>query len=212
MRVLKYGLFACLTFFAAACSAADNASAYQLGKDYKQVSDIQKPDDPKKIAVEEFFCYCCPHCFHADPSIEDWRQHAAKDVTFARVPNSLGRADGKVLQQAYYIAQTMNILDKVHIPLFKAIHEQHEPMSSLESVRALFVEQAGIKPGDFDSLAGSFVIDSEVRQADAEAQTYQVTSVPTLIVGGKYVVNGAAPELPKLLDFLVDKVRKERKA
>ena len=220
MRTFKHGpqaflaalLGGLLAVYATACSAATgSADAYALGKDYHQVPDPQRPDDPKKVQVEEFFCYCCPHCFHADPGIEEWRKHAAGDVSFRRVPNSLGRPDGKVLEQAFYIAQTMGILDKVHTPLFKAIHEQGFPMSSLDSVRDLFVEQAGIKPTDFDSLSSSFVIDSEVRNADEEAQTYQVTSVPTVIVGGKYMVNGATPDLGKVLDFLVDKVRKERK-
>jgi protein dithiol oxidoreductase (disulfide-forming) len=220
MRKLKHGPQAFLTALlggllavcATACSAATgSADAYTLGKEYRLVPEPQKPDDPKKVVVEEFFCYCCPHCFHADPGIEEWRKHLAGDVSFRRVPNSLGRPDGKVLEQAFFIAQTMGILDKVHTPLFKAIHEQGFPMSSLDSVRDLFVEQAGIKPADFDSLSSSFVIDSEVRNADEEAQTYQVTSVPTVIVGGKYMVNGASPDLAKLLDFLVDKVRKERK-
>jgi thiol:disulfide interchange protein DsbA len=221
MRKLKHGpqsflgvlLGGFLAVYATACSAASgSAEAYTLGKEYHPVPAAQKPDDPRKIAVEEFFCYCCPHCFHADPGIEEWRKHLAGDVAFSRVPNSLGRPDGKVLQQAYYIAQTMGILDKVHTPLFKAIHEQGFPMNTLDSVRDLFVEQAGIKPADFDSLASSFVIDSEVRSADEQAQTYQITSVPTVVVGGKYMVNGASPDLGKILDFLVDKVRKERKA
>src|SRR5579872_6118358 len=88
---LAAALGSVLAFYATACSAATGSDPYTLGKEYHQVAEPQKPDDPKKIAVEEFFCYCCPHCFHADPGIEEWRQHAAGDVAFKRVPNSLGR-------------------------------------------------------------------------------------------------------------------------
>jgi thiol:disulfide interchange protein DsbA len=207
--LLKLGLPLALGLFAVACHAGV-APAFQAGKDYKLVPQPQTPDDPKKIAVEEFFCYCCPHCFHVDPMIEQWRKHLPADVIFTRVPNSLGRPDGEVLARAFYIAQTLNILDKVHKPLFDAIHVQGFPMSSLDSVRDLFVAQAGITPAQFDQASSSFVVDTDLRRADALAQTYQISSVPTLVVGGKYEVSGGRDDLIKVVDFLIDKVRQER--
>lgn len=208
-RPIRRVLFAFFAAFAAACSAA-NAPDYQLGKQYNAVPQPQAPADPKKIEVDEFFCYCCPHCFHIDPAIEDWRKHLPADVSFKRVPNSLGREDGKVTQQAFFVAQTLGALDKVHRPMFEAIHEQHQVITSLDQVRPIFV-QAGVKPADFDGTAGSFVVDTAIRQADAEAATYQVYSVPSIIVGGKYIVVGGADDTLKIVDFLIDKVRKERR-
>ncbi|HZU75893.1 MAG TPA: thiol:disulfide interchange protein DsbA/DsbL [Dehalococcoidia bacterium] len=206
---LKLGLPLLLGLFAAACHAGA-APAFQLGKDYKRVPQVQTPDDPKKIAVEEFFCYCCPHCFHVDPMIEAWRKRLPADVVFERVPNTLGRPDGEVLARAFYIAQTLNISDKVHKPLFDAIHVQGFPMSSLDSVRDLYVAQAGITPAAFDQASSSFVVDTDLRRADALAQTYRISSVPTLVVGGEYEVSGGRDDLIKVVDFLIDKVREER--
>jgi len=210
MRLLKPGLLLGLfSLFATACSA-DSSPAYALGKQYRLVSQVQAPDNPKRISVEEFFWYGCPHCFHLEPEVNSWLEHKPADVDFVRVPNTLGRDIGVVHQRAFYIAVALGILDKTHEALFEAIHQQGFPMSSLESIRDLYVEKAGIVPGDFDAISNSFVVDGNMRQADAAALTYGITGTPTIVVGGKYIVD-AQENMFKVVDFVVDKVRKERK-
>jgi len=216
MRTLKNflagGLLATLTLFSVACSAADSAPSgdFQLGRDYTEVPSPQKPADPKRITVEEFFWYGCPHCFALEPTVETWLKTKAADVDFIRVPNTLGRPEGEVHARAFYIAQTLGILDKTHKALFEAIHVQHQQMSSLEAIRELYVAVAGIKPADFDGIAASFVVDSGMRRGEAQARTYVIRSVPILIVGGTYAVPGS-PTAAKTVDFLIDKIRKSRK-
>lgn len=216
MRTLKNfvagGLLATLALFSVACSAADStapAGDFQAGRDYTEVPVPQKPADPKRITVEEFFWYGCPHCFALEPTVEAWLKTKPADVDFIRVPNTLGRPEGEVHARAFYVAQTLGILDKTHRPLFAAIHDQHQPMSSLESIRELYVAVAGIKPADFDGVAASFVVDSGLRRGDAQARTYVIRSVPILIVGGTYAVPGS-PIALKTVDFLVAKIRKSR--
>ncbi len=211
MRLLKQGLLlGFFSLFAAACSAADSDSTYALGKQYRQVGTVQKPDNAKRISVEEFFWYGCPHCYHLEPEINKWLEHKPADVDFVRIPNTLGRPIGELHERAFYIAQTLGILDKTHEPLFSAIHGQGFPMSSLESIRDLYVEKAGIKPQDFDGIANSFVVDSDMRRADDLAISYGITGTPTVVVGGKYLVD-AQNDMFKVVDFVIDKVRKERK-
>lgn len=208
-RCVHAAAFAFFAAFVADCSAA-SAPDYQLGQQYNLVAQPQPPADPKKIEVEEFFCYCCPHCFHADPSIEEWRHHLPADVSFKRIPNSLGRDDGKILQQAFYVAQVLGVSEKVHRPLFEVENVQRQSVTSLDQLRQIFTESAGVKPADFDGTASSFMVDTDVRQADTEAMSYEISSVPSVVVGGKYVVVGAPDDLLKIVGFLIDKVRKER--
>jgi thiol:disulfide interchange protein DsbA len=213
MRLLKSLLFAGLAVFAVACSAStDSAGTYELGKQFQVVREPAAPADPKHISVEEFFCFCCPHCYAVDPAIEAWRKKKAADVDFVFVPNTLGRPDGEVQARAFYIAQALGVEDKIHLPLFQAIHEQRMPMASLPEMRALFNSVAGVKPEDFDQLSSSFVVDANLRKSEAAARSYGIASTPTIVVGGKYSVAGGSPELTKIIDFLVDKVRKERKS
>lgn len=205
-RLLKTGLFAVLSIFAVACHAGDPVE----GKNYRAVANPVKPDDPKRITVEEFFWYGCPHCYHLEPEVEAWLKTKPADVDFVRVPNTLGRPIGELHQRAFYIAQALGILDKTHRPLFDAIGAQGFPMSSLESIRDLYVEKGGIKPADFDAIAHSFVVESNMHRADDEAMAYGITGTPTFVVGGKYVVDAQEGVL-KVVDFVVAKVRKERK-
>jgi thiol:disulfide interchange protein DsbA len=208
MRLLKHGLFAAaLSLFAVACHASD---AYSEGKNYRQVGTPQKPTDPKRITVEEFFWYGCPHCYHIEPEVEAWLKTRGADVDFVRIPNTLGRPIGELHERAFYIADTLGILDKTHKPLFDAIHGQGFPMSTLESIRDLYVEKAGITPAQFDGIAHSFVVDSSMRRADDLAMTYGITGTPTFVVGGKYAVD-AQDGVLKVVDFVIAKVRKERK-
>jgi len=214
MRTLKNlvagGLLAVVSLFSAACSAADTGSAsFQAGRDYSELPSVQKPADPKRISVEEFFWYGCPHCYTLDPALETWLKTKPADVDFARVPNTLGRPEGEVHSRAFYIAQTLGILDKTHKPLFDAIHVQHQSMTDLGSIRALYVAAAGIKPADFDGVATSFVVDSAMRRAEAQARTYVIRSVPNIIVGGQYSVP-STPNTFKVLDYLLAKIRKDR--
>ena len=208
---LSGGLLAVAALFSSACSAADTGSsgAFQAGKDYTEVPSAQKPADPKRITVEEFFWYGCPHCFALEPQVEQWSATKSADVDFSRVPNTLGRPEGEVHSRAFYIASTLGILDKTHKPLFEAIHVQHQSMNDLASIRALYVATAGIKPSDFDGVASSFVVDSGMRRAEALARTYVIRSVPNVIVGGRYVV-ASQPNTFKVVDYLIDKIRKER--
>ena len=207
MRLLKHGLLAAtLSLFAVAC----NADEYTAGKNYRPVTTAQKPDDPKRITVEEFFWYGCPHCYHLEPEVEAWLKTKPADVDFVRIPNTLGRPIGEMHERALYIAQALGILDKTHKPLFDAIGAQGFPMSTLESIRDLYVEKAGITPAQFDGIAHSFVVDSNMRRADDLAVSYGITGTPTFVVGGKYAVDAQEGVL-KVVDFTIAKVRKERK-
>ena len=180
------------------------------GSDYKLVHQPSPPPNPKHILVEEFFWYGCPHCFHADPIIAEWRAKKAADVDFTRLPLTLGRQGGEAQVRAYYVAQTLGIEEKTHRPMFDAIHLQGKAMATQEETRALFEQVADVKPAQFDALYTSFAIDGDYHMAENKAMQYGVMSVPTIVVGGKYSMNAGQPDTAARINFLVDKVRTER--
>lgn len=206
-------LFLAVSLLPLACGA--QPLAYQEGKQYAKVKQAAAPADAKRVGVEEFFWYGCPHCFAADPSVEAWKAKKPEYVDFQRIPATLGRADGEVHARAFYIAESLNVLDKTHPALFSAIHVRKQPMASLADLRKLYGDAAGVKPDDFDKATSSFMVDSRLRRADQLMKTYQLTSVPTLVVGGKYVTNatmaGGMDKMMSVVSFLVEKVRQERK-
>lgn len=208
------GLLLALSLSPLACGA-QALNSYTEGKEFKKVREPVAAADLKRVTVEEFFWYGCPHCFHLDPIIEAWKAKKPADADFSRVPATLGRPDGELHQKAFYIAEALGVSEKIHKPLFAAIHENHQPMNTVDQIRALFEREAGIKPADFDRATSSFLVDSRTRRAQQLAISYGITSVPVVIVGGKYITSAAMAGTPEkamqVVDFLVEKVKKERK-
>lgn len=206
-------LLAVFALLPLACGA--QPLAYQEGKQYAKVKQEAPVADAKRVSVEEFFWYGCPHCYAADPSVDAWKAKKPEFVDFQRVPATLGRADGEVHARAYYIAETLGVLDKTHTPLFSAIHLRKLTMGNLADIRKLYGEVAGVKAEAFDQASSSFMVDSRLRRADQLMRSYQLTSVPTLVVGGKYVTNatmaGGMDKMMQVVNFLAEKVRQERK-
>lgn len=206
------------------CSAATSGEQFRQGVQYTLVPQKVAPNDPKKIRVQEFFWYGCPHCYRLDPLITAWAAKLPKDVVFERVPNTLGRAIGQVHERAFYIAKVLGILAKTHKPLFDAIHRDGLPMGNLSDIRELYVRVAGITPPQFDDASSSFIVDTDIRRADQLAQDFGVVSVPTVVVGGQYLTNGEIAgtgikditehqgfeKMLKVASFLIDKVRAQR--
>ena len=218
-------LFAAVLMATSQFAVAATESEYVEGRHYQVVPMPSAPTDPKKIRVEEFFWYGCPHCYRLDPTIIAWAKKQPADVDFIRVPNNLGHEAGMVHERAFYIAQLLGIEDQIHRPFMDALVRDRMPLVTLASVRDFFVQTAHIKPEDFDGAANSFIVEANMRRADQEAMDYRITSVPTLVIGGKYLTDISQPgimdarlgetelygRMMKVVDFLVDKVRSERK-
>lgn len=204
---------------------AHAADGYAVGQFYVPVKQLSQSDTGKKITVQEFFWFGCPHCFRLDPLITAWSQRLPKDVEFERVPNNLGNPYGVIDEKAFYAAKLLGIEEKIHTPLFNAIHVQHLPLTSEAAVRDFIVKTAGIKPEDFDAAYNSFEVDANTRRADQLAIDDGILSVPSLVVGGEYKIDIGLPGfraaggdekshyqlMLKVADYLIDKVRAERK-
>ncbi|MFT4045690.1 MAG: thiol:disulfide interchange protein DsbA/DsbL [Solimonas sp.] len=214
-RRLLRGLFAAaLSLSAFACSAADSAK-FEEGKQYQPVREATAPADPKRIEVAEFFWYGCPHCYAFEPTLHDWEQkRKPADVDLVRYPNSLGHPIGLLHAKAFYTEQALNLFPKLHQPLFDAIHNDPRELGSEQALAALFQQKAGISADVFAGTFDSFVVDAQVNKAELLARSYGVTSTPTLVIGGRYMTGpataGGLDQTIAVIEFLVDKVRKER--
>lgn len=222
----KFALFFGLLLGLSSWAAVALPVPYEAGQQYLRVPMPVPPGNPKKIRVQEFFWYGCPHCYHADPMIEAWSKKLPKDVVFERVPDTLGSEIGKRDQRAFYVAKTLGIVNKIHVPLFEAIHKYDEHIATMDDLRDFFVRHAGITPQQFDQTAASFTVASDMRRADQLASDYQVMGVPTFVVGGKYLTNGRFASTGRsdltedqsfkamldVVDYLINKVRLQREA
>lgn len=214
MRNLLRGAFAALALLVFTASVQAKDETYQRGKHYATVAKASKPTDPKRVEVAEFFWYACPHCYAFDPVVERWKKTKAPDVDFVRYPATMGRPDGRLHAKAFYTAEVLNVFSQVHPAMFAAMHKQRQPLNNEAQISALFNRETGVMPDVFASAFNGFAVDSRARKAESLALEYGLTSVPILVIGGKYttsaVMAGGFEESLKVADFLVEKIRQER--
>ena len=162
--------------------------AYVEGQHYEKLVPQQPVQSGDKIEVLEIFWYGCLHCYHFEPFLEKWLSSKADDVEFRRMPGVF-RNDWVPHARAYYTAETLGVLDKIHSPLFQALHKQHRQVTDQKSLADFFVEQ-GVARDKFDSTYNSFAIDSKTRQAKTMSREYGIAGVPSVIINGKYRSSG----------------------
>lgn len=151
---------------------------------YKELPAPQPTRTDNKIEVLEIFWYGCPHCYQFEPTIEKWLTEKASYIEFVRMPGVLGK-NWLPHARAYYVAEKLGILDKIHDSMFTAIHKEKRQIIDVESIREFFVEQ-GVNGEVFDEAYQSRDIEESVRYAFTMGQRYQLTGVPAVIINGKY--------------------------
>ena len=141
---------------------------FHEGTEYQALATPQPTSSDDKIEVLELFWYGCPHCFHLEPELNAWLKHKPDDVVFVRVPAVLGPS-WELLARAYYTADLLGALDKIHEPLFEHIHNERKLIRNASELKAFFVQQ-GVSEADFDKTFNSFAVVTMTNRA-REART-----------------------------------------
>jgi len=184
------------------------SAEFKEGKDYRRLSTPVPTATGDKIEVVEIFWYGCPHCFHLESKINGWVTNKPENVAFMRLPADLGRQVGRTHARAFYTAEALGVLDKIHEPLMQAIHVKKQPLNTKAQLAQFFAEQ-GVDKKDFEEAFNSFQVDTEVRRSQKLVRSYRVGSVPTIVVNGKYIVDSALAGSPdkifEVVNYLIDK-------
>ncbi len=179
------------------------------GVHYKKITPIVGTSDSSKIEVLELFSYGCPHCNSFEPPMQAWLKSKPANVVFGRRPVSFGRQVWANYAQAYYTAETLEALDKVHSAMFDAIHKDKNKLSNVDAIRKLFIKN-GVSGDDFESAFYSFAVDARLRRDQRTLAKYQGNSVPTMIVNGKYRIDSSMTghsndQMLEVVNFLIKK-------
>ncbi len=182
---------------------------YVAGTDYDVINPPVRAVDPATIEVAEFFWYGCSHCYSFEPLIEPWKKKLPADVTFRGVP-AVWQERMELHAKAFYTAEALGVLDKMHPVLFQAMNVDRKPLASQKEIGALFVAN-GVSEEDFNKAFTSFGVGSQVRQAIAAAKAAQITGTPALMVNGKYHISGrkagSQADMLKVAEYLIEKER-----
>lgn len=200
-----------LVFSLSAC-AQDASSEYQEGKHYEVLDQAVRTTDPSKIEVAEVFAYSCSHCFDFEPLLHAWEKKQSADVYLAQT-HALWNPQMEPLVRGYYTSIALKVKDKTHMAIFNALHLERKQLVTAEQW-ADFFSAYGVDRAKALSTFNSFGVTSQIKQAEARARGYKVTSTPEMVVEGKYRVSsrlaGGHAEMLKVVDFLVAKSRAER--
>ena len=196
--------------------AAGARPAYRLGVHY----DLIEPSgrvfsrDPGRIEVVEMFWYGCRSCYAIQKVLADWRRRQGDAVDFFRLP-AVSEEAMLPLARAFYAARQLGVLERVHIPLFTAIHGFRRPLTD-EPALARFFEEQGVAPAEFARAYRGTEVADGIRRSRIMGKRYGIRGVPTLVVDGRYRVDASqvsgAPQLIDVLDFLVSLEKGARRA
>jgi thiol:disulfide interchange protein DsbA len=180
---------------------------YTQRQNYEKITPEVTTHSDGKIEVVEVFWYGCNHCYAFEPHIEKWLKTKPDNVVFRRVPGVFSQ-QWVPHARAFYAAQALGVSDKIHTPLFEAIHGLDQQIGDEDSLAAFFAKY-GVTDADFREAYNSFSVDTKTRQAMTASKDYGISGVPSVIVNGKFRTSarlaGSFEEMLKITDALVDK-------
>ena len=178
------------------------------GVQYQKVIPPQPTSTGERIEVVELFWYGCPHCFQFEPELDKWLETKPDDVELVRIP-AVFNPRWRLHAQAFYTAETLGVMDKIHHALFEALHVKKRRLNNEGQLQEFFAEN-GVSAEDFKNTFNSFAVYSKVRRAEDLTRRYGISGVPAMVVNGRYrtdgpMANGHAGML-RVVDHLIEQV------
>lgn len=203
---MKHLVLSAMTVSVMAMSGLANAAEpFVAGKDYTVLSNPGKVEKPGMIEVREFFWYGCPHCYRLEPYVASWLASKPANINFVRSPAAMNPV-WEQNARGYYAVDLMGLTNKVHKPLFDAIHQKNQRLFDQKSLTN-FYQGYGVDSNKFNAMFNSFAVSGKIAQSKQLAQAYQLDGVPALVVNGKYVVKGEDQKVIQVVNYLINKER-----
>jgi thiol:disulfide interchange protein DsbA len=189
--------------------AAAATHADELG--YELIDPAQNTSvEAGQVEVIEFFWYGCPHCYRLEPSMQAWLEEKPENVVFKRVAPPLNK-NWENHARAFYAAEALGVTEKLHQPLFDALHKDKKRLFDKDDL-ADFAAEQGIDRDKFRKTMDSFAVSGQLNRATQLARAYRLGGVPAVVVDGKYKTSGTlAGTYPRMVE-IIDELAKEELA
>ena len=201
--------------------ADTDTAAPTVNYKYKEGTHYQRlvPSQPTigaadKIEVAEFFWYGCQHCYSFEPTINRWDAEKPANVRFVRVPamwNEVLVLHAKLFYTEEVLVRNGVIKDAegFRSAVFDEYHNRNNRLLTEPTIKRLFA-RFGVSEQDFDKTWNSFEVSQKMRVAADLSKRYSISSVPAIIVNGKYRTGGAeAGGYPALIEVIDELVARE---
>ena len=185
-------------------------SSNVFAQKYVQIS-TEKQQESKDIIIYEFFWYGCPHCYNLEPTMDRIEADLEKDTKVVKLPVAL-RDSWIPHAKLYYALKQMDKIDQVHNLIFEEIHLEDNRLNT-EQQMIDFLGKHGIDTNKFIEKYNSFGTEARIKKASNLAKKYQIDSVPTIIINGKFLTSGSYvssyDELYSVVNLLVERERND---
>lgn len=204
-------LFAALMLLAAFNAVAAEP---EMGKEFDRTVQAIPNENPSKIEVTELFWYGCGHCYQMEAPMNAWVKKLPADVTFKRVPG-LPNASWAPMAKAYYAMETLGVLEKLHTPLFDAIHKQKALNPTDEKAAIDWVaKQGGLDRIKVEEAFNSFTTNTNLKRAANIFRASGATGVPSILINGQFITSstmaGNNDLALKTTDYIIANIRADK--
>ena len=183
-----------------ATSFTSFSANFEAGKHYRVVAE-KKTSTPE---LTEYFSYYCPTCRAYEPYLEDFKKVMPAQAKFNKVHvDFMGHTSPAIqfmLGKALIIAEKMGIDNEFSAALFKYLQTDRATITNEKDIRHVFALSGGdVKK--FDQGMKSFSVIAQAKKEkkiqDELSQKKLLTSVPTMVVNGKYLIDSKSLDRSK---------------
>lgn len=190
------------------------AAGFVEGRHYRRLSPAQPTNSsPNRVEVAEFFMYDCPACNELEPFVQTWLRDKPDFISFVRLPTAWNDAR-ELHARAFFAAEVLEVGEEIHLPFFREIHINGNPLDSRASLAAFF-GRYGVSETEFFEAFDSFAVHTRLSQAAALERRYGIDETPSFVVNGKYrtsvaMAGGSYEDLLRLVSLLAADEREKR--
>ena len=180
------------------------SSEYRLGVDYRLVDNPLPVKRDGVVEVSETFWYGCNACYQFDPVVNSWASRQGADVRLTKMPVTWGGIH-QLHASLYYTIEALKLDPSTHAAVFVTIHKEG---NFLQNPRAIedFLKKFGVAPEVSKQYMNSFTVKQMVNRGIKHSRQLKVSSVPMMIVDGKYIIEakGSYENILKVVDYVVE--------
>ena len=177
---------------------------YRLGVDYRLVDNPLPVKRDGIVEVSETFWYGCNACYQFDPVINSWASRQESDVKLTKMPVTWGGIH-QLHASLYYTIEALKLDPSTHAAVFVTIHKEGNFLQNPKAIED-FLKKFGVAPEVSKQYMNSFTVKQMVNRSIKHSRQLKVSSVPMMIVDGKYIIEakGSYENILKVVDYVVE--------
>ena len=197
-------LLLCIFGFTLIAFNTNLQAEYELGKDYQLIDNPLPVRQDGMVEVSEIFWYGCNHCYSFESTINNWDANKPDYVKFSKMPVTWSQIH-QLHASLYHTIEALKLGKGAHTAVFTTIHKENNFLGSQKSV-VKFLSKLGVDEEKSKQYLNSFAVKQKVSRGIQVSRQLRITSVPMIIVDGKYMIvsKSSRQEMLDVLDYVVE--------